>query len=579
MIAAMTPDKSIELLHLHTYYFFPFSIDRTTVVENHRDLWARHTHWIDGLDEWIGAHHLGSQNPLMKLLGCWRRDPYARFDMDSPAYQDMVFFHPYVRRVFFDTGEVPDEKDEPEALLCCYSIPIPGDKKLWFCAEDVKGRSASAQVTDLRLFLFANGIGILSIGVEAFHLPVADALWINETFRKVYPSSGRQIREGRGPSRMQLVLEQDGRRQILADEDTKKGGLINYLPPLASTITSLLYFCDYSLQEFEPVLDERMLVYSYACLDPASVPADFVGSEAYQVFLSRLLFVDLEGKSYRYDPEFTRKQLKRQLYRRWAHRGTYYGFTSYSNVTATIGTFDCDEHTLREGFLIHRMFSTRYYLMALIALFYRATLLDFAERTALVSKRIYRDWEDGKLSKGNVRIATDLRAEFLHFSNYWYFDELANKDEEFEHFIMHCRSMRIQPVKKEVDEEIEKLNTSLESYAYSRNTEAVNRLAILSLFIGAGAILTGFFGMNFGHAFERIFFKPDAATFVFHYAAVAIITLLVIAVLAFGFFMVVSNWSDYRDVLVPKRRGRRDQIESSLKRGRSEWPKDEDEFE
>jgi len=136
--------------------------------------------------------------------------------------------------------------------------------------------------------------------------------------------------------------------------------------------------------------------------------------------------------------------------------------------------------------------------------------------------------------------------------------------------------MRIQPVKKEVDEEIEKLNTSLQSYAHTRNTEAVNRLAILSLCIGAGAILTGFFGMNFGHLFERVFFKPDAKTIFFHYGAVAIISLLVVAVLVFGFYLVASNWSDYRDVLIPKGRDRREQGESSLKRGRSEWPSDED---
>jgi hypothetical protein len=574
----MTQQQPIELLHLHTYFFFPFSIDKITVVQNHKKLWAKYNHWIDGLDEWIGVHHSGPKSPLMEHLGCWRREPYGRFDMDSPAYQDMVFFHPYVRRVFFDTGEVTTQAGEREALLCCFSMPMPDGRKIWFTAEDVKGRSASVQITDLRLFLFANGIGILSIGVEAFHLPAADALWINETFRKVYPSSGRQIREGRTPSKMQLVVEEDGRRQVVAQEEIKRGALIGYLPPLAATITSLLYFCDYTLQEFEPVLDERMFVYTYACLNPDSVSPDFARSEAYRVFLSRLLYVDLDGESYRYDPAFTRKQLVRDLYRRWAHVGTYYGFTSYSNITAAVGAFDCDQHTLREGFLIHRMFSTRYYLMSLIALFYRATLLDFAERTALVSKRIYRDWEDGKLSKGNVLIASDLRAEFLHFSNYWYFDELANKEEEFEHFILHCRALRIQTVKNEIDQEIEKLNTSLQSYAASRNTDAVNRLAILSLFIGAGAILTGFFGMNFGQTFERIFFNPDAETVGYHWAAVAIVSTLMISVLAFGLYMVISNWSDYRDALVLKRRAHRDQVESSLKRGPAEWPSDE-EFE
>jgi hypothetical protein len=236
-----------------------------------------------------------------------------------------------------------------------------------------------------------------------------------------------------------------------------------------------------------------------------------------------------------------------------------------------------DGHSLNEGFLIHRMFRTRYYLMQIISLFYRATLLDFAERTALVSKRIFRDWEDGKLTRGNVRIASDLRAEFLNFSNYWYFDELANKEEEYEHFALQCRALRIEPVKKEVEEEVEKLNTLLQSYAASRNTEAVNRLAMLSLFVGAGAVLTGFFGMNFGRVFGRLFFEPEPETLGFHYAAVALVTLLVLAVMASGLYLVISNWSDYRDVF--RLRGRlrsSEQVESSLKRGPSQWS-DEDE--
>jgi len=574
----MMRQESIELQHLHTYFFFPFSIDKITVVQNHRELWANYGHWIDGLDEWIGAHHEGLRSLLMDHVGCWRRDPFGRFDMDSTAYQDMVFFHPYVRRVFFDIGEVTTRAEEREALLCCYTIPVPKGKKLWFYAEDINGRSSSVEITDLRLFMFANGVGILSIGVEAFDLPVYDALWINEMFRKVYPSSGRQIRESRIPARMQLIVEQDGNRVIIAEEPFKRGGMVGYLPRLASTITSLLYFCDYSLQEFEPVLDERMVVNSYACLNPDSLPPDFISSKAYKIFLSRFLYVDLPGETFRYNKSFINKQLPRHLYNRWAHTGTYYGYTSYSSVTTTIGTSDRDLHSLREGFLIHRMFRTRYYLMAMIALFYRATLLEFAERTALVSKRIFRDWEDGKLNKGNVRIASDLRAEFLHFSNYWYFDELSSKEEEFEHFTMHCRTLRVQSMKNDIDQEIEKMDTLLQSYAASRNTEAVNRLAILSLIIGAGAILTGYFGMNFGKEFQRWFFNPDSETIVFHYSTVAVISILILGVLAFGLYMVVSNWSDYRDVLMPKKWRRGEQVESSLKRSPTKWPSDE-EFE
>lgn len=243
--------------------------------------------------------------------------------------------------------------------------------------------------------------------------------------------------------------------------------------------------------------------------------------------------------------------MDQHLYRRWAHQGTYYGFTSYSAVTAAIGQFDCDEHQLREGFLIHRMFDTRYYLMTLVALFYRATLLSFNERTALVSKRLYLDQEDGRLSPENIRLANNLRAEFLHFSNYWYFEELANKDEEIEHFALQCRQYRIEPMKQAIESELEKLDASLHNYNQTRNTEAVNRLAMLSLILGAGAVVTGFFGMNFGLHFERLFFQPDAATLPLYLLAVSFVSLLAFGALGFGIYMVAANWTDYRDIFSP----------------------------
>lgn len=546
--------SSARILHLHSYFLFPFSIDKRIVSEQHPAIWSEVRHWIDGLDEWIGAHHSPGSSTIVGKLGPWRRSAYSRFDMDSPAYQDMVFFHPFVRRVFFDTADVSGSTEEAESLLRCYTIPLDPDKKLWFHAGDVKGRSATVNVSELRLFLFANGIGVLSIGVEAFNLSSRQALWINESMRKVYASSGRQVREGRIPNRMTLTVETDGKSETVSEESFAQGEMTGFLPPLSRNITSLIYFADYAKGEFEPVLDERMIVYSYLALDPASLPPDYINSEAYQILLSRFLYVDPDGSGYRYEPQFVKEQMDRQMYRRWAHQGTWYGFTSYSNVTAAIGTFECDEHTLREGFLVHRMFNTRYYLMALVALFYRATLLSFEERTALVSKRLYLDEEDGKLTSENIRSATDLRAEFLHFSNYWYFDELANKDEEIEHFALQCQQYRIEPIKTEIEGELEKLNASLQEYSAFRSTEAVNRLALLSLIMGGGAVLTGFFGMNFGHYFGQVFFQPDQRSLYIHYLAIAMVALLSFGAIAFGFYMVIANWSDYREILLPSRR-------------------------
>ncbi len=549
----MPNPPATRLLHLHTYFFFPFSIDKKVVFEQHPEVWSKYQHWIEGLDEWIAVHRATAKSPVLENLGPWRRSAYSRFDMNSSAYQDMVFFHPFVRRVFFDTAEVYQARAEEEALLRCYTIPLGDGRRLWFHAEDAKGRSATVEVTDLRLFLFANGIGILSIGVEAFGISTTQALWINESMRKVYPSSGRQVREGRIPNRMSLTVEKDGTREPLTEELFAQGEMIGFLPPLSKNIAELIYFADYRREEYEPVLDERMIVYSYFVLDPAGLTPGYLNSEEYQTLLSRFLYVDIEGPSYRYEPSFVKEQMTRQMYRRWAHQGTWYGFTSYSNITATIGTFECDEHTLKEGFLVHRMFDTRYYLMALVALFYRATLLSFEERTALVSKRLFLDEEDGRLTSDNIRSATSLRAEFLHFSNYWYFDELANKDEEIEHFALQRQQYRIEPIKKEIEEELDKLNASLQEYSSFQSTEAVNRLAMLSLIMGGGAVLTGFFGMNFGHYFGRFFFEPDRQSMAVHYAAVTLVTLLSFGAIAFGFYMVIANWPDYREILLPLR--------------------------
>jgi hypothetical protein len=554
-----------EIQHLHTYFLFPFSIDKRVVVKNRSTVWSKYQHWIDGLDHWI-VSQASNASKVGEKIGLWRRSSYTSFDQNSSAYQDMAFFHPFVRRVFFDTSD--SSGTEKESLLRCYTIPLEGaNGRLFLSGRDLKQRSAEAEVTDLRLFLFANGIGILSIGVECFNIPLARALWLNESLRKVYPSSGRQVREGRIPCEILLTIEKNGQRESVVREDFSSGTMVGFQPPLSRIISSLVYFADYKEEEFEPVLDERMIVYTYAALDPATLPPGFVQSEAYQVLLSKILYVDLDSQGYRYEPEFVRAQMKEQLYRRWAHQGTYYGCTSYSNMSVTLGIFDCEEHSLMEGFLIHRMFDSRYYLMALVALFYRATLIDFTERSALVSKKLFMDQEDGRLSAENIRLASDVRAEFLHFSNYWYFDELANKDEEIEHFHLQCRQFRIEPLKIEIEEEIEKLNASLHDFSAFRNTEAVNRLAMLSLIVGAGAVLTGFFGMNFGRNFARWFFEPDSGSLLIHYSAVITVALLAFGALAFGLYVVASNWSDYREILIPRRWKQTEERQQSLKRG------------
>jgi hypothetical protein len=533
--------------HLHTYFLFPFAVDRSEVLKNHGQVWNGRF-WIDGLDDWINAHHV-QDSPVATHIGRWQRASYTQFDLESAAYQDMIFFHPFVRRIFFDTAGIGATDNEVEALLRCYSIPLSAENKLFLMAEDNRDREAELEVTDLRLFLFANGIGILTIGVEAYDLPAWKALWVNEMMRKVYPSSGRQLREGRSPSRVSLSVETPYGRTEVLEATFENSAMIGFLPPVSKLITSLLYFADYRRGEYEPVLDERALVYSYLAIDPASVPENFHKTEEYDILFSRALYVDHAGSDYRYARGFTKRLMDQQVYRRWAHQGTLYGFTSYSNLTMCFGTFDCDDHQLSEGFLIHRMFDSRYYLMAIIALFYRATLLDFAERIALVSRRLYVDFQDGRLAESNIERTNLLRYEFLVFSNYWHFEELANKDEESEHFRLLSSVYDITPMKIELEREVDKLNNSLQEYYTARNTLAVNRLAMISTILGAGAVVTGFFGMNFAAGFQHAFFEPSSETLWIHWLAIVGVVGFCLFALGATFYLISRNWQDYRSVL------------------------------
>jgi hypothetical protein len=190
----------------------------------------------------------------------------------------------------------------------------------------------------------------------------------------------------------------------------------------------------------------------------------------------------------------------------------------------------------------------------LVALFYRATLLDFAERTALVSKVLYLDQWDGELTVENIKVTDGLRAEFLHFSSHWYFTELANKDEEAEHFDLQCNQFRTEAMHNEVAEELDALNASLHNYHQFRNTEALNRLGMLSMILGAGAVITGFFGMNFQIGpFAEDLLKGRSGTMWAPYFAIAAATITSFGAIIFGLFLVLSNWTDYKDTLLPNR--------------------------
>jgi hypothetical protein len=66
-------------------------------------------------------------------------------------------------------------------------------------------------------------------------------------------------------------------------------------------------------------------------------------------------------------------------------------------------------------------------------------------------------------------------------------------------------------------------------------------------------MVTGFFGMNFAREFSDLFFEGVRGPWA-HYGAIAAVTAFVSGSMIFAVFLVVSNWADYRAILLPSKK-------------------------
>jgi hypothetical protein len=231
-IAARSATHSALVLErLHTYFLFPFALDKQAIENDHPQAWPGNIRWIDGLDAWIAGETGRLASNGIAGLGPWRRASYSSFDLNSPAYADLLFFHPIVRRVFFDT-KIGRSADEEENQLRCYTIAIDAPTRLWFEGSDALGGGGRAQVTDLRLYLSAQGIGVLSIGIETGEIDATQALWINRRLRKLYPLDADSVREGRTPDWLALRLERDSKLENVCEERFAQSAMVGFYAPL-----------------------------------------------------------------------------------------------------------------------------------------------------------------------------------------------------------------------------------------------------------------------------------------------------------------------------------------------------------
>jgi Mg2+ and Co2+ transporter CorA len=115
-----------------------------------------------------------------------------------------------------------------------------------------------------------------------------------------------------------------------------------------------------------------------------------------------------------------------------------------------------------------------------------------------------------------------------------------------------CSEYRVAEMKSVLTSELRHMTEFVYNFYQLRTTEAVNRLALLSLIFGGGAVLTGFFGMNFGREFARVVFEGQGSIWL-HYLLVFIVTTFVFGSLLLGTIVVLRSWREYFAILNPPR--------------------------
>ncbi len=230
---------------------------------------------------------------------------------------------------------------------------------------------------------------------------------------------------------------------------------------------------------YELLLDNRMFVYSFISLI-GQKPVTSLQQKHRDVWFSRYMYVDFAGEDYEYDQQFTKKLMEHHIYRRWQHFGTLYGFSRYSSVMAMYGYWD----------KLFQDFQAMYYQMVLVAYFYRATLVDFSSRLAKITRHL----RDHKLTDERF---SDIRKDFVNFTNIYWFNELTNQIQGVEMFNHYRKALNLPRLYQKVKDEIERAAELEAIYKAAENEKKNRNIGISAFLVAILALLVGYFSMNF----------------------------------------------------------------------------------
>ena len=433
-------------------------------------------------------------NEVLNLLSAkgWMRKEFII--ERSIHYKEFVYYHPFVQKMVFDTGNTDS--------IRYMEYPLAEDAAFEFDIADYsKAFKAKLALKGVSVHLFFTGVGILTFKLENYQSgDLCFIKYLNDYGRRTYP----QFLVDNNDSDVDFDYTSKVKKTFLPNSIKVKYGN-NYivedfrgyrLPiPIEETITPPAYIKHIMpIDKIIPLNDDRMYTMCWYGNNELAKSLtrkhnNTLHNYSYQTSDEwySLIFCDKSDSSCQ-SLSIRNEHLKRYTYDRWANYGTLYGITRDSLICLTSEWDD-----LIENYADHLVetFQTVYYQMAIICLAQRSSLNKFScELSTILS--------DEKKITENVE---GFQTNYFKFNNQLYFKEVTSQIQGIEMYSMMQQSMQIDGDAMRLDREIEELHNLMSIRNSSKIDRQMLQLTKIALYFTPASILLAFASLFVNNTF------------------------------------------------------------------------------
>ena len=426
-------------------------------------------------------------------------------------YNNYFYFYPAVREILNLDSRAQNQKYQRQYKVRCGANKILGDYSI-----KIKGIKTelnlelNLKIEDILLNIFDYGVGVFSIHLtNVLESDLNKILKINEYGRRVCPQYLGNKGEYTNATKFNFLadnitihlssqnlkysenfehynLEENLNRSPFIVPKFIQGVLGDHFGPISTKPDTTV--------QLVPLLDDRMFVLS--SLYNENIINDLKGYDnnlkKYNYESSalwyRYLFIDDSQPSCR-NQSLLPEYIKKHTYARWIEDNQIFGVSRYSFVFIS-----SDEEFKRN--VIGQHMSHMYFEMSMHCLIQRAFTIHFGTEIANISKRLEHGHAPLKKIRKDI---SNLYLEYIRFKNRIYFREVSAQDQGIELYSLLQEHMCIERDVKNLGEEIQELNTYLDTYEQSNLSKVATMFLPITLLAGVLGIntLPGLFSSKF----------------------------------------------------------------------------------